>query len=359
VVENLLYTAKGRQDNTMPTNRQVMGDGATTARHSRMALLGDALAGLQAGPLMWRAQAEGARPGNLAWRILKDRMARRFFGFLAIGCCFLLLPLVVGLCIRARPILAVKPLADLLLSTEWLPMQGKFGLLSFLVGTVFVTALAMAVATPVSLLTAIYLSEYASPRLRRLVLPMVDLIGGIPSVVFGVWGVLVIVPAVARLADACGSYSSGYSLLAGALVLAVMVCPFMIHVSREVLAAVPHGVREASLSLGATQWQTVKKVVLRRAFPGIVAAIVLGLSRAFGETIAVLMVAGNVAAVPRSPFDPVYPLPALLANNYGEMMSVPLYDSALLFAALVLLVVVVGFNLAARAVLNLARRSVS
>jgi phosphate transport system permease protein len=295
--------------------------------------------------------------GRLAWRTWKDRAVRRSFGLLAAGCCLLVLPLVAGLCVRSRPILAAKPLAELLFSSEWLPMQGKFGLLPFLAGTVFVTAAAMLVATPVSLFAAIYLSEYAPERLRKAILPLVDLLSGIPSVVFGVCGVLAIVPAVAKLADAFGTYSSGYSLLAGALVLAVMVCPFMIHVSREVLAAVPRGVREASLALGATQWQTVKRAVLRQAFPGIVAAVVLGLSRAFGETIAVLMVAGNVAAVPRSAFDPVYPLPALLANNYGEMMSVPLYDSAMLFAALVLLATVVGFNLAARAALNLVRGS--
>jgi phosphate transport system permease protein len=110
-------------------------------------------------------------------------------------------------------------------------------------------------------------------------------------------------------------------------------------------------VREASLALGATNWQTVKHVVVRRAFPGIIAAVVLGVSRALGETMAVLMVAGNVARVPHSVFDPAYPLPALIANNYGEMLSIPLYDSALLFSALVLLLVVVFFNVLSRMVL--------
>jgi phosphate transport system permease protein len=114
--------------------------------------------------------------------------------------------------------------------------------------------------------------------------------------------------------------------------------------------------REASLSLGATRWETVKHVSLRLAAPGLVGSVVLGFSRAFGETMAVLMVVGNVPVSPRSVFDPAYPLPALIANNYGEMMSIPRYDSALLLAALILLVTVLGFNLLAQGVLVAARR---
>jgi len=144
---------------------------------------------------------------------------------------------------------------------------------------------------------------------------------------------------------------TGYSVLAGGLVLAVMIFPIIIAVADEVIRAVPQGLREASLALGATRWQTVKLVVLRRAWPGVIAAIVLGLSRAFGETMAVLMVVGNVPQMPHSIFDAAYPLPALLANNYGEMMSIPLYDAALLGSALVLLLIVLAFNVVARVVI--------
>jgi phosphate transport system permease protein len=141
-------------------------------------------------------------------------------------------------------------------------------------------------------------------------------------------------------------------------VLAVMVFPTIIAVAEEVIRAVPQGLREASLALGATRWQTIRKVVLRRAWPGVIAAVVLGLSRAFGETMAVLMVVGNVPQVPHSIFDPAYPLPALIANNYGEMMSIPLYDAALLGGALILLVIVLAFNLASRlVVVRLVRRA--
>jgi len=126
-----------------------------------------------------------------------------------------------------------------------------------------------------------------------------------------------------------------------------MVSPVIMSVTTEVLRTIPQEARESSLALGVTKWEMVKHVILRSSLHGIIAAIVLGFARAFGETIAVLMVIGNVPKVSTSLFDPAYPLPALIANNYGEMMSIPLYDSALLFAALLLLLVVGGFSLLA------------
>jgi len=122
-------------------------------------------------------------------------------------------------------------------------------------------------------------------------------------------------------------------------------------VTEEVLQAVPFGMRESSYALGATKWQTVKYVVLKSSSTGVLAAVILGFSRAFGETMAVIMVVGNVAKIPGSVFDPVYPLPALIANNYGEMMSIPLYDAALLGAALFLMLVVLIFSITSRLVL--------
>ena len=221
----------------------------------------------------------------------------------------------------------------------------------------------MIIAIPLSLLTAIYLAEYARPRTRGLVMPVIDLLAGIPSVVYGVWGMLTIVPFVQKYLAPLLSKSfgflplfnsgnpTGYGILAGGLVLAVMVLPIIISVSEEIIRTVPGGFREASLSLGATRWQTIKLVVLRQSRSGVFAAVVLGLSRAFGETMAVLMVVGNVVQVPHSIFDAAYPLTALIANNYGEMMSIPMYDAALMAAALILLLVVLAFNLASRLVL--------
>jgi phosphate transport system permease protein len=281
------------------------------------------------------------------------------------GAAVLLVPLIaMALFLRAWPILAAKPLDELLFSSTWSPQRGAFGFLPFILGTVWVTGMAMLIAVPPSLLTAIYLAEYARPRLRAIVNPIIDLLAGIPSVVYGVWGVLTVVPFVGKhvaptldgwLGDAIPLFRNtnptGYNLLSGALVLAVMVFPFIIAMAQDVIYVVPQGLREASFALGATRWQTIRRVVLRRAWVGVMAAIVLGFSRAFGETMAVLMVVGNVPQVPRSIFDPAYPLPALIANNYGEMMSIPMYDAALLGAALILLLMVLVFNVVARLVL--------
>ncbi len=293
---------------------------------------------------------------------MRDRLTGRLVGLLTL-LTGLLVPLIaLALLLRARPILAVKPLGELLFSTTWHPLKGAFGFYPFIMGTLWVTGVAMVIAVPPSLLTAIFLAEYASPRMRGLAKPFIDLLAGIPSVVYGVWGVLTVVPLVEKLSPIFNRWlgfvplfrtenPTGYSVLAGGLVLAVMVFPIVISVAEEVIRAVPHGLREASLALGATRWQTVRHVVLRRASPGVMAGIVLGFSRAFGETMAVLMVVGNVAQVPGSIFDAAYPLPALIANNYGEMMSIPLYDAALLGGALILLLIVLIFNVASRLIL--------
>jgi phosphate transport system permease protein len=209
------------------------------------------------------------------------------------------------------------------------------------------------------LLNALYLAEYARPVTRALLKPLLDLLAGIPSVVYGVWGMIVIVPWVQHVSPSLSkllrikvSNPTGFSVLAGGIVLAVMVAPVIISVVYEVVESVPDGLRQASLAVGATHWQTIKYAVIPEAIPGIIAAVVLGFSRAFGETMAVLMVVGNVPQVPTSIFEPAYPLTALIANNYGEMMSIPLYDAALMGAALLLLVMMVIFNLISAMILN-------
>lgn len=292
-------------------------------------------------------------------RALADGLAGRLMLVVTVLSGLIVFLMALGLYLRSRPILATKPLAELVFSQSWYPMRGEFGFFPFIMGTLWVTGVAVAIAVPLCILTAIYLSEYAHRHVRTWTSPLIDVLAGIPSVVYGMWGVLFVVPLVKnQLAPLFDSVSTGYSVLAGGIVLAVMVFPIIIHVSVEVLKSVPYELREASLSLGATKWQTVKHVVMRKALPGIFAAVVLGLSRAFGETMAVLMVAGNVAKVPSSIFDPAYPLPALIANNYGEMLSVPLYDSALLLASLVLLAVVLFFNIISRIVLIRLERSI-
>jgi phosphate transport system permease protein len=265
----------------------------------------------------------------------------------------------VGLLFKSWPLLSHVSIGSLLFSTSWHPLRGDFGLYPFIIGTLMVTVLAMSVSIPVCLLSAVYLSEYANKRFREFARLAVDILAGIPSVIYGLCGVLVIVPIVRELGQAMGIQTTGYSLLAGGIVLAVMVAPFIISLTVEVLRTIPIEARESALALGATRWEMVRHVLLRHARKGVMAAIVLGFSRAFGETMAVLMVVGNVAKVPGSLFDPAYPLPALIANNYGEMMSIPLYDSALMLAAFILMLVVVAFSLAAHfTLLRIGRQGV-
>ena len=293
----------------------------------------------------------------------KDRLAQRLMGLLTLTVMMLVPLIIAALFIRAWPILAVKPFGELLFSTTWHPMKNSFGFYPFILGTLWITGLAMIISVPPSVLTAIYLAEYSPTHTRSLVKSFIDILAGIPSVIFGVWGVLTIVPFIRNyFAPAIDRWigfiplfhnnnPTGYSLLAGGFVLAVMVFPIIISLAEEVISAVPQGLREASLTLGATRWQTTRRVVMRRAWLGVIAAVMLGFSRAFGETMAVMMVAGNVSQIPRSIFDPVYPLTALIANNYGEMMSIPLYDSALLTGALILMLIILVFNLLSRLVL--------
>jgi phosphate transport system permease protein len=176
--------------------------------------------------------------------------------------------------------------------------------------------------------------------------PVIDILAGIPSVIYGMWGILVIVPLVGDyLAPLFGTNSSGYSILSGGIVLAVMCIPYMLNMLIETFKSVPYGLKEAGLSLGASHWETIKHIIIRKSRPGIISAFGLGMAKAFGETLAVMMVVGNIARITANPFEAGYPLPALIANNYGEMLSIPLYDSALMFAALVLFLVVLLINL--------------
>ncbi|MCG2810988.1 MAG: phosphate ABC transporter permease subunit PstC [Candidatus Aminicenantes bacterium] len=292
-------------------------------------------------------------------RRVKDIMASKIMLVLTLAAVALIFFMVAGLYFKSRPILASQPLSELFFSSRWRPFRGEFGFLSFIMGTVWVTGVAVLIAVPLCLLTSIYLSEYANSKVREWVKPLIDILAGIPSVVFGVWGMLVVVPFIKDVvAPFAGVFSTGYSILAGGIVLAIMIFPVIIHVSLEIFRAVPQEVREASLAVGATRWQTIKHVVMRKALPGVAAAVVLGISRAFGETMAVLMVVGNVAKIPHSVLDPAYPLPALIANNYGEMMSIPLYDSALMLAALILLLVVLLFNALSKMILIRVQRSI-
>jgi phosphate transport system permease protein len=260
----------------------------------------------------------------------------------------LLLPVLIGtgLYLKALPMFGQQGFLHLIAAAEWSPSQGKFGFWPFIAGSLYVTVISFLISAPVCLFAAIYLTQFSSVRLVRIMHPIIDILAGLPSVIYGVWGILVIIPFVSDLlAPVFRINSTGYSILSGGIVLAVMCIPYMLNMIIEVFNTVPVGLKEASLSLGATLWESVKHVVVRKSFPGIISAYGLGLAKAFGETIAVMMVVGNRVQVTANPFEAGYPLPALIANNYGEMLSIPQYDSALMFAALLLLVIILAINL--------------
>ncbi len=254
--------------------------------------------------------------------------------------------IIAGLLWKAMPIMEKYSLGKLIFSGNWHPLRGEFGFLPFIFSSLYVTVLSFVITAPLCFFAAIYLTQFAKGNLLRTMLPVIDILAGIPSVVYGVWGVLVIVPLVSDyLAPFWGTTSSGYSTLSGGIVLAVMCIPYVLNMLIEVFQTVPVGMKEASLSLGATHWEMVKHVIVRKGFPGIISAFGLGIAKAFGETIAVLMVVGNTPGIFWSPFQPGYPLPALIANNYGEMMSIPDYDSALMFSAFLLFFIILVINL--------------
>ena len=281
-----------------------------------------------------------------------DRAAGLFTVFCAFFSVGILVLLVFGLFYKSSMILSAESLKQLIFTSVWRPSKGLFGFLPFVAGTLVVTFFAMVFSVPVCLLSAIYLAEYSKSSFRSSVKAGIDTLAGIPSVIFGLWGVVFIVPLVRDfIAPFFGYETSGYCILSASFVLSVMVIPIMLSIMEDLIMSVPQDLRESSFALGATRFQTIKYVLLPKISSGIMSAVILGFSRAFGETMAVLMVVGNVASNVKSIFDPAYPLTALIANNYSEMLSIPIYESAVMFGALLLLVIIVAFNLSARALL--------
>lgn len=302
-------------------------------------------------------------------RLVKELLAKYSMGALTSAVCAFIIIIGAALLYRSWPLLSAYSLPEILTAQSWHPMRGEFGFASFIVGSVAVTLVAVVFSVVPAILSGIYLAEFMTMRVRGVLKPTLDLLVGIPSVVYGLWGVLFVVPVVRdyvgpwsdqTLGQAIPLFSrtnpSGYGLLSAGFVLGVMVFPLVVAVTEEVMRSVPRETREAAMCLGATRWEATKLVVRRQALGGILAAVVLGLSRAFGETLAVMMLIGNTVQTPNSLFDAAYSLPALIANNYGEMMSIPLYESALMLAALMLLIVVLVFNILARLVIVRVQR---
>jgi phosphate transport system permease protein len=245
-----------------------------------------------------------------------------------------------------------------LITSHWDPVAGEFGALPFIYGTLVSSLLALLIAVPLSLGAAIFLAELAPAWIRPPVAFLIEMLAAVPSVVYGLWGIFVLVPwlrdwvqpALGRTLGFLPLFQGppyGIGMLAAGLILSIMIVPYITSVSREVLLAVPGSQREAALGLGATRWETTRIAVLRYGRSGLIGAILLGLGRALGETMAVTMVIGNRPEVSISLFAPGYTMASVLANEFTEATS-DLYVSALVEIGLLLLVVTVLVNGLAR-----------
>ncbi len=240
-----------------------------------------------------------------------------------------------------------------LVGREWNPAMDSFGALPFIYGTVMSSLIALIIAVPISIGIAVFLTEQAPPRIARPIAFVVELLAAIPSVVYGLWGIFVLAPFIreylgAFLQDNFGFLPifqgrlTGIGMLTGGMILAIMVTPIITAVIRDVLEAVPDTQREAALALGATKWETTK-VVLVNAVPGIAGAVVLGLGRALGETMAVTMVIGNTPQISASLFEPAYTIASVLASNFADATG-GIYLSALIEIGLILFLVTFVVN---------------
>src|SRR5215467_944385 len=245
-----------------------------------------------------------------------------------------------------------------LTTTIWDPVEENFGALTFIYGTIVSSLLAVIIAVPLSVGTALFLTELCPRKLRAILSLLVELLAAIPSVIYGLWGIFVLSPFLRlHVEPFLGKYfrwtglfsgpKYGWGMLAAGVILAIMILPIVASITREVITAVPRVQREASLALGATKWEMLRISVLRNARPGIFGATILGLGRALGETMAVTMVIGNRPEIAKSLFAPGYTLASAIANEFAEATT-PLYLSALVEIGLALFIVTLIVNGAAR-----------
>ncbi|MDI6703037.1 phosphate ABC transporter permease subunit PstC [Methanothermobacter wolfeii] len=231
------------------------------------------------------------------------------------------------------PVLQEYGVLQFIFGLDWAPSDGKYGVFTMIIGSLCITLLSLAIAVPLSILCAIFMAEVAPQLMRRILKPVIETLAAIPSVVYGFFGLIILVPFVRENIG-----GTGFGMLTAALILTVMIMPTIISVSEDAIRSVPLEYKEASLALGATQWQTIRRVIFPAAIPGIITSIILGMGRAIGETLAVIMVAGNVTQIPSSILDPVRALTSNIALEMGYATG--LHYSALFGTAIILFVMI-------------------
>jgi phosphate ABC transporter permease protein PstC len=268
---------------------------------------------------------------------------------------------------KAEPALSHQGVFSFLFTNDWNPSKDIFGAWPLVVGTLITAAIALVIGVPVAVATALFITELAPTRVRGPLVILVELLAAVPSVVYGLWGIFVLIP---KLKPAEQWFSDTFSFLpfvggnvAGpnyfiaGLILAIMILPIVSAISREVISTVPPDLKEASLALGATRWEMIRMAVLPYARSGITGAAMLGLGRAIGETIAVTLVIGNSPTIGKQLFDQGYTLAAVIANEFGEAANDKIHAGALFAAGLVLFLLTLVINALARGLVRRAERS--
>jgi phosphate ABC transporter permease protein PstC len=273
----------------------------------------------------------------------REKLVERVLLLLALSAIAALGLITIFIFMEGLPLILHAGLKKFILSSHWAPTRGHFGILAMIVSSLLVTLGAMVLGVPLGLACAIVLAEFSSPRWTRILKPTLELLAGIPSVVYGFLGVIWLVPLIRNYLG-----GPGLSLLTGSIILGIMVLPTIISISIDALTAVPDMYRQGSIALGATQWQTVHRVVLPAARSGIITAVILGMGRAIGETMAVIMVAGNALQLPTSVLDPVRTLTSNIALELGYATG--RHREALFATGIVLFVVIMILNLTATAI---------
>ncbi len=267
----------------------------------------------------------------------KEKLSGRIFFVLALSSISVLALITVFILIKGLPLIAKVGVFDFIFGMSWAPSRGEFGIFPMIVGSVSVTLGAAIIGVPIGICCSIFLAEFAPVWMRNIFRPIIQLLAGIPSVVYGFWGMLFVVPLIR---DYLGG--PGLSILAGSIILAIMILPTVISISEVSILALPRQYKEGALALGMTHWQVIHSVMLPSAKSGIVAAVVLGIGRAIGETMAVIMVLGNAVALPESILDPV----RTLTTNIGIEMGYAEgdHEQALFATGIVLFIIIMIIN---------------
>jgi phosphate ABC transporter permease protein PstC len=310
---------------------------------------------VEAGTLTRSGRSISERPplSRLPDRVLKWTLTGLAAAILALIAFFFIR--LIG---EASPVFSRYGVLNFVFANEWVPSKEQFGALPLIVGTIITSAIALLIGVPVAVASALYITELAPKRLKQPLTILVELLAAVPSVVYGLWGVFVLIPKLKPAEEWFGrtfdflpfvsADVAGPNYFIAGLILAIMVLPIVSAISREVISTVPVEHKEAALALGATRWEMIRMAILPYAKPGISGAAMLGLGRAIGETIAATLVIGNAADIGNSIFSQGYTLAAVIANEFGEAASDETHRAALIAAGLVLFVLTLVVNFVAR-----------